>query len=101
MAAKTVTFTVRKPDGTAWNGGVVKFDLLPGGYEAGGAQYPAHTITATAGSDGTGSVSLVRTAGFAGTDPKFRCTMPSGQQFTFSVPDSAASTDLSTLRAAG
>lgn len=96
-----MTFTLRRPNGEAWDGGVVKLDLLPGGYEAGGAQYPAHTITATAGSDGTGSVSLVRTAGFAGTDPKFRCTMPSGHQFTFSVPDSAASVDLSTLRDAG
>jgi len=99
MATRSVTFTLLKADGSAWAGGVVTFELLPGGYETGGTQYPAATVKATAGTDGTGSISLWRSEAGV-TTIKFRCTLPNGEQFMFSVPDAGTAIDLSTLRAA-
>ena len=95
--ARTVTFTIRHPDDTAWVSAVVKFRLLTGDYTA-TVQYPRYTLSAVATiADGSGSIELWQNEGGA-EDTLYECILPSGETFTFTVPAGTADITLSTLR---
>jgi len=98
--ARTVTYTLKKPDDTAWAGAVLKFILRPETYTA-TAGYPSAIITASpTAADGTGSVSLWQNAnGTVATT--YQVVLPSGETFNIYVPAGTSSMDLYEIRAGG
>lgn len=94
---RTVTGTVKKPDGTAWVGASVKFVLTKGSYST-TTQFPVTTITKTTDSQGQFTATLWVTSE-ALKFTRYECTLPDGDTFKFDLT-AGSSIDLATLRAA-
>lgn len=95
MATRTVTSTIKRSDGSAWKGAVVRFRLANNSYRASPAEtYPEGDITATADANGAISVTLISGDGIV-----YDVTTPDRETFQIAVPD-GSSTTLEGLRAA-
>lgn len=98
---RTVRGTIRKAKSEApWAGARVLFELLDGSYTA-AAQFPGATASASTAADGTFSIDLwPNEAGTAASS--YRCTLPDGSTFDFTLPAGDGSDiELSVLRAGG
>lgn len=99
MATRTVTYTIKKPDGTAWANARVRFELTPGSYDA-TDNYPAMVVSGTTDENGEGSVDLwTNEAGEESSE--YLVILPNGETDRFTVPEGAADVDLTALRLLG
>jgi hypothetical protein len=95
MATCVITGTVLRSDGSPWKGGVVRFLLVDDTFTVSpDRSYPLSTVTAVADDTGTITVTLI-----AGLDKSYRVTMPDGEIFFITVPNTTPVT-LEVLRAA-
>jgi microcystin-dependent protein len=95
MAVRTVTEVVKKPDGSAWVGAEVRFEVLEGAYRLSpGETYPVTAVIEITDTTGAFSVDLV-----SGPAIRYRVTLPDGEQFPMDVPDGSTTT-VEALRAA-
>lgn len=95
MATRTVTSTILRSDGSAWNGAVVKFRLAANAYTTSPPDtYPAQTVTAIANASGQISVTLAADLAVA-----YVVTLPDGDTFNIFVP-AGSPTTIEALRAA-
>lgn len=98
LTKTTVTYHIEKPDGTPWAHRLV-FQLVPGGYDANGMA-PGAVVHGAVDANGDGEIDLWANEG--GDESSFyRCVLPSGEQFTFTVPTTGGPYTLSELRALG
>jgi hypothetical protein len=105
VTTRTVTGTIRKPDGSAWVGAKVVFELTKNTYTS-AASFPATSVTATTNASGLICLAPCTTTGVTlwtnaeGLDgAQYKVTYPDGKYFYF-VLAAGATVDLSTLRAA-
>lgn len=100
MATKTVTYSILRPNGSAWVGVSPTFRLSTGGYDA-TDQFPGSEIKGSA-TDSNGDGSVVLWANEGGEESTtYTCQLPSGETFTFTVPTAGGPFTLSELRELG
>jgi hypothetical protein len=99
MATRTVQTTLLRPNGTAWSGGVVEFQLDPGSYTA-TTTYPCAIVSATADANGLVSVALWVEESEGLSAARYRCRLPSNEVFTFDLASGVGAAELSALRTA-
>lgn len=98
LTTTEVTYHVEKPDGSIWRHRLA-FELIPGGYDADGMA-PGHVVYGSVDANGDGSIDLWANEG-GNEASRYRCTLPSGETFYFTVPTSGGPYTLSALREAG
>jgi hypothetical protein len=103
VTTRTITGTIRKPDGAAWVGAQVKFELTKNTYTA-DASFPASVVTATTNLSGQLCVAPCSVTGVTlwtnaeGIEPaQYKVSYPDGKYFYFYLA-AGSSIDLSTLR---
>lgn len=95
---REVTGTIRHADGSAWAGATVKFELQRSSYTTTDF-FPPDKVTTTTQSDGQFSVELwTNQEGLAPTS--YKCSLPNGIYFTFTLTAGSGPIDITTLRAA-
>ena len=97
--ASVINFGVLHPDGKAWVNAVLHFELSDDDFTD-TEQFPSEVVKATkTDSSGNGSISLWENEG-GKVSPQtfFKCTLPSGETFPFTVPTAGAPFELGTLR---
>jgi hypothetical protein len=90
--SRAVTGTIKKPDGAAWVGGLVAFELVEA-FETSTTVYPAEIHTETA--DANGAVSITLATPDTGT-AHYKITLPNNQAYDVYIASGAA-VDLVTL----
>jgi len=104
IATRHVVSTILTPDGEAWAGAEVLFQLIPGSY-TGTEQFPPAIVKAT--TDEYGALSVVLWTNEIGEQScVYRCTLPRGlnapaETFDFTLPAGSTDIELSVLRLAG
>jgi hypothetical protein len=97
--ARTINFNVSYPDGTAWIGVRVPFQLYGDDYTS-TTQYPSAIVySSQTDSNGDASVDLWQNEEGSG-DSFYVCTLPTGETFRFTVPTGTTDLELGDLRAA-
>lgn len=92
---RTVTGKILKPDGTPWARVYVRFELQPGSYDTWSIR-PAGTVQVQTLHDGTFEINLWTNV--IGEIPcKYTCYLPSGDEFTFSLPQGSSPVSLMSL----
>lgn len=98
LTKTTVTYHVERPDGSPWRQSIL-FQLIPGGYDAVGMA-PGTVVYGSVDAYGDGQIDLWANEGGVASS-RYRCILPSGEQFDFTVPVSGGPYTLSELREAG
>lgn len=93
MTTRTVTGTIRKPDGTAWASAQVRFDLMTGYATATDAAVAQRVVIAITDVNGDFSVALEVPASEAW---QWKCRLPDNNSFLFNL-GAGSSTNLHTL----
>lgn len=93
MTTRTVTGTIRKPDGTAWASAQVRFDLMTGYATATDAVVAQRVVIAITDVNGDFSVALEVPASEAW---QWKCRLPDNNSFLFNL-GAGSSTNLHTL----
>jgi hypothetical protein len=93
---RNITGTIRKTDGTVWDGAVLEFELERSSFDE-SAQYPNRVVRAAADESGEISVSLWINED-ALRPSRYICTLPDGSQFRFNLPSGFGGADLNQLR---
>lgn len=92
---RTVTGKILKPDGTPWARVYVRFELQPGSYDTWSIR-PSGTVQVQTLHDGTFEINLWTNV--IGEIPcKYTCYLPSGDEFTFSLPQGSSPVSLMSL----
>lgn len=93
MTTRTITGTIRKPNGTAWASAQVRFDLMTGYATATDAAVVQKVVIATTDVNGDFSVALEVPASEAW---QWKCRLPDNNSFLFNL-GAGSSTNLHTL----
>lgn len=92
---RTVTGKILKPDGTPWARVYVRFELQPGSYDTWSLR-PSGTVQVQTLHDGTFEIDLWTNV--IGEIPcEYTCYLPSGDEFTFSLPQGSSPVSLMSL----